>query len=166
MWDKFGEFDSAEEINRAAAAQREEGDVEAIKLLAKENGIDEEDAVDFAEGIVDELTTTKMAAVGKLEMEAADLNITGVLADWVDELKALCMKEDIFAVAVRRKGKELAGYIALTAETGYEHRAIVDKRITEKTKKIKSIVGSHEFAIGIPNQAERKALARKYYMEV
>lgn len=166
MFDKFGEFDSAEEINRVAAAQREEGDIEAIKLLAKENGIDEEDAVDFAEGVVEELTTTKMAAIGKLEVEAADLNITGVLMDWVNELKALCMKEEIFAVSVRRKGKELAGFIALTAETGYEHRAVVDKRIVEKAGKIKSIVGSHEFAIGIPNQAERKMLARKYYMEV
>lgn len=166
MWDKFGEFDSVEELNRAAAAQLAEGDIEAIKLLAKENGIDEEDAEDYADGILKELTTVKLAAIGKLEIEAADLNITGVLADWVDELKALCMKEDIFAVAVRRKGKELAGYIALTAETGYEHRAVVDKRIVEKAGKIKSIVGSHEFAIGIPNQAERKALARKYYMEV
>ena len=28
MFDKFGEFDSAEELNRAAAAQRDEGDEE------------------------------------------------------------------------------------------------------------------------------------------
>lgn len=31
MFDKFGEFDSYEEINRAAKAQLEEGDLEAIK---------------------------------------------------------------------------------------------------------------------------------------
>ena len=30
MFDKFGEFDSADEMNRAAAAQRKEGDNEAI----------------------------------------------------------------------------------------------------------------------------------------
>ena len=29
MFDKFGEFDSVEEINRAAAAQKEEGDEDA-----------------------------------------------------------------------------------------------------------------------------------------
>ena len=47
MFDKFGEFDSVEELNRAAAAQREEGDEEALFLLAKENGIDKEDAEDY-----------------------------------------------------------------------------------------------------------------------
>ena len=40
MWDKFGEFDSAEELNRAAAAQKAEGDREALIMLAEENGID------------------------------------------------------------------------------------------------------------------------------
>ena len=44
MFDKFGEFDSAEELNRAAAAQKKEGDYEAIYALAKEDGIDREEA--------------------------------------------------------------------------------------------------------------------------
>ena len=44
MWDKFGEFDSAEELNRAAAAQKAEGDREALIMLAEENGIDRDDA--------------------------------------------------------------------------------------------------------------------------
>lgn len=35
MFDKFGEFDSAEEINRAAAAQLKEGDLDAIKTIAE-----------------------------------------------------------------------------------------------------------------------------------
>ena len=48
MFDKFGEFDSYEEINRAAKAQLEEGDLEAIKTIAEENGLDPEDAEDFA----------------------------------------------------------------------------------------------------------------------
>ena len=45
MFDKFGEFDSVEELNRAAAAQKAEGDEQALVLLAQENGIDKEDAV-------------------------------------------------------------------------------------------------------------------------
>ena len=44
MFDKFGEFDSYEEINRAAKAQLEEGDLEAIRTIAEENGLDPEDA--------------------------------------------------------------------------------------------------------------------------
>ena len=35
MFDKFGIFDSAEELNRAAAAQLSEGDTEALFALAQ-----------------------------------------------------------------------------------------------------------------------------------
>ena len=35
MFEKFGEFDSYEEINRAAAAQLAEGDTEAIYAIER-----------------------------------------------------------------------------------------------------------------------------------
>ena len=79
MFDKFGEFDSAEEINRAAAARRAEGDTEALMQIAIENGIDKEDAKDYADGIVGELTTPLLAALGKLEVESRELKLAGVL---------------------------------------------------------------------------------------
>ena len=164
MFDKFGEFNSAEEINRAALAQRDEGDEEALKILAKENGIDEEEVEDFIDCCMDELVSPLTAAVGKLDVECEELKIAGVLKDWVDELKIRCMNDEAFARAVRKKGKELAGFIALTAETGYKNRAIVDKRIVDKCKTIKGIVGSHEFSIGIPDVATRKELAQQYYI--
>ena len=75
MWDKFGEFDSAEELNRAAAAQKAEGDREVLIMLAEENGIDRDDAEDYLDGAVDELATPLMAAVGKLQVEAAALEL-------------------------------------------------------------------------------------------
>lgn len=76
MWDKFGEFDSWEEINRAAKAQLEEGDMDAVRAIAKENGIDPEDAEDFCTGTIEELTVPALAAVGKLEVESKDLQLT------------------------------------------------------------------------------------------
>ena len=163
MFDKFGEFDSAEEINRAAAAQKAEGDTEAVMTIAAENGIDKEDAEDYLDGVVEELTTPLLAALGKLKIEKEDLKLTGVLSDWVDELNTMCTESPAFAASVRKKGKELAGYIALTADSGYKHRAVVDKRIVEKTT-IKDIIGNHEFAIGIPNKKTRRAIAEKYYL--
>ena len=65
MFDKFGEFDSCEELNRAAAAQFKEGDDEALIALAEENGIDREDVQDYIDGIAGELATPLMAAYGK-----------------------------------------------------------------------------------------------------
>lgn len=163
MFDKFGEFDSVEELNRAAAAQKAEGDREALILLAAENGIDKEDAEDYMDGITPELATDLQAAIGKLRVESADLKLSGILMDWVNELIDLCVNDSDFRAAVRKKGKDLAGYIALTAETGYENRCVVDKRIVGKAKKIKSIIGSHEFSIGIPDKKTRRELALKYY---
>ena len=68
LFEKFGEFDSAEELNRAAAAQLAEGDIDAIYGIAEENGIDREDAEDYIDGAAPELCTPIMAALGKLKV--------------------------------------------------------------------------------------------------
>lgn len=164
MYEKFGEFDSAAEINKVAATKRGEGDEDALIQLAIENGLDKEDAEDYMDGVIDILVTPVQAAVGKLKLEAKDLKLTGVLMDWVQELIEKSMNEPEMAAAVRKKGKELAGYIALTADEGYKARAVVDKRIVAKCGALKKIVGNHEFSIGIPNKAQRKQLMDRYYL--
>lgn len=160
LFEKFGEFDSVEELNREAAAQKEEGDEEALVALAVENGLTREDAEDYMDDVTQELATDLQAAVGKLRLESEELKLSGILKDWVNELMDMCINNVQFRAAVRKKGKELAGYIALTAEKGYENRCVVDKRIVDKAKKIKSIVGSHEFSIGIPDKKTRREIAR------
>ena len=164
MFEKFGEFDSVEEINRAAAAQKEEGDEEAVVTIALENGLSRDDAEDYMDDCTDGLATPLQAAVGKLRLESEDLKLSGVLMDWVNELMDLCIDDTDFQRAVRKKGKDLAGFIALTAEKGFEQRCLVDKRIVEKTKEVKKIAGSHDFAIGIPDKKTRKELAKEYYL--
>ena len=166
MYEKFGEFDSFEELNRAAAAQKAEDDEEALFALAQENGLDKEDVEDYLDGIVEELATVSMAAIGKLKLEKEDLKLGGVLSDWVDELMEMCMESQELAAAVRKKGKDLAGYLAATADSGWKNRVIVDKRIVNKTKEVKKIIGTHEFAIGIPDRKTRRELARAYYLKV
>ena len=103
MFDKFGEFDSSDEINRAAAAQRREGDYEAILAIAEENGIDPEDAQDFIDGNVTALVTPLTAAFGKLEM----------------------------AEAVRRRGKSLKGCIAALLTWSFKNQRPVPKEIAK-----------------------------------
>ena len=88
MWAKFGELDSAEEINRIAAAELQEGDVDALKKLAEENGLDKDDVEDYIDGLIDTLTTLELAAVGKLDVEMEHLNVKGILKDWVDEQRS------------------------------------------------------------------------------
>ena len=69
MFERFGEFDSAEEINLTAEGLKTEGDMESLLVLAEENGIDKEDAKDYWGGYTDTLTTTLGAAIGKIDME-------------------------------------------------------------------------------------------------
>ena len=41
MYEIFGEFNGVDELNESALGLRNEGDLENIKVLAKENGIPE-----------------------------------------------------------------------------------------------------------------------------
>ena len=65
LFERFGEFDSVEELNMTAEGLKEEGDLESLKVLAVENGLSEYDAEDYAAGDVEELASKQMAAVGK-----------------------------------------------------------------------------------------------------
>ena len=158
MWDKFGEFDSWEEINRAAKAQLEEGDMDAVRAIAEENGIDPEDAEDFCTGTIDELTVPALAAVGKLEVEAKDLKITGMLEDWKDLVEHMCLESPKMALAVRRKGKSLKDCMAKIMKESSEKRARMDDRIA-KAAGIPTPV-----YIGTATKARIKEIARDYYL--
>ena len=164
MFEKFGEFDSVEELNRAAAAQLAEGDREALLLLAEENGIDREDAEDYMDGVMPELATPLMAAIGKLKLEKEEYRLKGILAEWADDFAGMCGEDPAMCAGVRRKGKGLDRYMALLVERGYQDRVDVDDRITKQTEKVRKIVGAHPLSIGVPDRRTRKELAEQYYL--
>lgn len=164
MFDKFGEFNSAAEINEVAEKLKTEGDESSLIALAEENGIDKEDAEDYMDGCTDVLATPLMAAVGKLSLEKKEYKLGGVLLDWIDDLIDMCSENKEMVAGVRRKGRGLDGYIALLAESGYKNRCEVDKRIVSKAPTIKKIIGNHEFSIGIPDKRTRRELAESYYL--
>ena len=72
MFDKFGEFDSCEELNMAAEGLKTKGDIENLHKLAEENGLDIEDTDDYIDGVTTELTTPAIAASGKIRLEIAE----------------------------------------------------------------------------------------------
>ena len=127
MFDIFGEFDSAEEINEAAAAQLAEGDIEAIMTIARENGIDADDAQDYIDGTTDELCSQLMAAFGKIEVEAAELKPKEIIEDWVNYIKKRCTESEDMARAVRSEGKRVKGCIAMLLKWSWENSYSVDK---------------------------------------
>lgn len=126
MFDKFGEFDSVEELNRAAAGLRAEGDWKSLRELAKENGIDKEDAEDYIKGDVPELASVSMAAYGKLYVEEQNAKtnkgeemIARVL---FQAARSLCLRP-VFCEAVMHKGKRLMDVYKAMREVAGKHKS-------------------------------------------
>ncbi len=158
MWDRFGEFDSAGEINELAVNLRKEGDADSLKELARENGIDPELAEAFLEGELLYLCDDMAAAIGKIEIEAAELKPVEIMADWVEYLKARCFEDTETARAVRKKGKSLKGAIAALLSWSYKNQREIDKDI----KKAAGI--NVKVTDGTPGMARAKQLMAEYYL--
>lgn len=159
MFDRFGEFDSAAEINETAVNLRKEGDRESLKVLAKENGIEEDALEAFLDGtllyICDEMT----AAIGKIEVEAKQVKCAEILEDWVEYIKAQCFEKPEIANAVRRKGKSLEGCIAEILKWSFKNQIPVDKKIMKAAG-----VTAGRCTLGIPGMARAKQIITKYYI--
>lgn len=159
MFDKFGEFDSCEELNEAAAGQLEQGDYEALIELAKENGIDEEDARDYIDGAADELANPLMAAYGKLDIEAKELEPYEIMEDWLQYIKVRCQESEEMAGAVRRKGKSLKGCIGALLSWSFKHQHEIDKDILTAAG-----VRAGRCTLGIPGMGRAKKIITEYYL--
>lgn len=159
MFEKFGEFDSWEEINKAAEGQKAEGDEEALLILAKENGIDKEDAEDYFDGAIQELCTPLTAAFGKLDVENEDLKPIDIMDDWYKYIMTLVAADEQMAIAVRKKGKSLKGCIAKLLKWSFEHQQKVDKDILQAAG-----VSASKVTIGIPGMGTAHKIIKEYYL--
>ena len=159
MWDRFGEFNSAAEINELAVNLRKEGDADSLKELARENGIDPDLAEAFLDGELLYLCDDMAAAIGKIEIEAAELKPVEIMADWVEYLKSRCFEDVETARAVRRKGKSLKSAIAALLTWSFKNQQTVDKDIIKAAG-----VSAGKVTLGIPGMARAKQLMAEYYL--
>ena len=159
MFDRFGEFDSHEEINELAENLFNEGDLESISVLAKENGIDADMVEAYVSGDTDQLCDVLDAALGKLEVEEKDLKPQELMSDWLDYLKSQCMENDELARAVRKKNKSLKGCIGALLVWSFGHQQPIDKEILKAAK-----VNASRVTFGIPGMARAKQIIREYYL--
>lgn len=159
LYEKYGEFDSYEEINEAAANQKAQGDLEAVKEIAKENGIDEMDLEDFLNGDVDTLCTLTSAAAGKLTVEKEELEMVELMSDWEMWIEKECQENPDFAAAVRKKGKSLAGVMAKLMDYAFSNAIDVPREILKHSKNKASKV-----TFGVPGMTTVARLIREYYL--
>ena len=158
MFDKFGEFDSAKELNELAQNLFNEGDADSIRSLAKENGIEAAVAEMYISGDLPDLVDAEDAAIGKIEVEEKDLKPKDIMVDWVEYIKTQAMEDKKMAVAIRRKGKNLKGCIAALLTWAFSHQQEVNKDILKEAK-----VKASKVTLGMPGRAEAKKIIKKYY---
>lgn len=159
MYERFGEFNSAEEINETAVNLRREGDTESIKVLAKENGIDEDVVEVFLDGALLYLCDVMTAAIGKIDIEAEDMKAKEIMADWADYIKARCFEDENMARAVRRKDKSLKGCIGELLKWSFKNQIPVDASIMKAAG-----VTAGRCTLGIPGMGTAKQIITKYYL--
>lgn len=108
MYEIFGEFDSAEELNLCAAGLKAEGDKDNLLVLAKENGIDESLVTMYLEDATQTFIDIFGAMCGKLEVERKE-GKTGIAPAQaiIDYLSITGFEKEELAIAIRRKGKSL-----------------------------------------------------------
>lgn len=159
MFEKFGNFNTYEEINASAEGLKNEGDTENLYVLAAENGIDKELAQMYAEGEIPCLCDIQSAAIGKLDIEAAELKTDEIMADWVEYIKGCIAKDDKMAAAVRNSSKSLKSCITELLKWSFKNAKPVDKDILKAAgPKYQGVT------LGIPGIGRAKKIIRDYYL--
>lgn len=159
MFDKFGEMDTFREINELAENLFNEGDTASIKTMAKENGIDKEYVEMYLSGDIPVLCDAMTAALGKIDVEVADLKPKEIMKDWVEYLRGQCMENELLAFNVRKKGKSLKGCIAALLMWSFKNQQPIDKGIIKAAG-----VSAGKVTLGIPGMARAKQIITDYYM--
>lgn len=156
MFDKFGKM-NYDELIRTAKAEKEEGDEEALIALAQENGLDQEDAEDYMDDLTEVLCTPREAAVARIEMEAKDLEVSGIWEEWKGCVLEMCMQEEELACAVCRKNRSLLGLFGKLLKLGFDSKQRVDKRICKEAGLNDSVY------TGIPTRQQVAETISNYY---
>lgn len=159
MFEKFGEMSSYKELNELADNLFNEGDVESLKEMAKENGIGSEYVEMYLQGEIPELCDSLTAALGKIDVETEELKPKEIMEDWVEYLRGQCMENEILAHQVRKKGKSLKGCIAALLSWSFKNQNTVDKDIVKAAG-----VSAGRVTLGIPGMGRAKKIITEYYM--
>ena len=127
MYEKFGEFNSVEELNEAAAGFLAEGDLKSIREMAEENGLDGEDAEDYINGDIPELASVYSASFGKLELEEKEIAKKKIvermpLLTILQMAKGMCT-DGAMAAAVMGKGKRIEKIYGLMRKGAEKHKS-------------------------------------------
>ena len=113
----------------------------------------------FCAGEIQELCDPMTAALGKIEVESAEMQPKEIMEDWVEYLKSQCMENELMAYSVRKKGKSLKGCIAALLKWSFGNQIPVEKEILKAAG-----VTAGRVTLGIPGMGTAKRIIREYYL--
>ncbi|MDE6210108.1 MAG: hypothetical protein K2M73_10620 [Lachnospiraceae bacterium] len=165
MFEKYGYFETAEEINKKATELLAAGDKTGVMELAKENGIEEEIADIFCSGSgeIDYICDDETAAIGKIDIEVVELQPQEIFKDWVEYIKASILKDKNIAIAVRKKDKSLKECISKILLWSFKNSYDVDKDIIKAAQKENKNIPDN-IRLGIPGMGTVKKMIREYFL--
>ena len=149
-------YTNIEELNTKAAELLVNKNYDGIRELAKENGIDTEDAEDYIDGVINILATPLTAAYGKLDLEEKDLKLSGLLKDWKGYIALLCSEDTAVCEAVL--SKDMAGCMGKILKHSFDTKEKVSDRIC------KAAGLKNDVYMGVPSAADVKKIIREYYL--
>ena len=163
LYEKFGEFDSIEEINKAAEGLKAEGDLESLKAMAAENGIDPDDTDDYIHGEIDKLVLNAASgAFSKLQVEIETnkklYEDQELISDWIGLIRSEIIENEAFARAVRKKGKSLIGCLGSVLKWSFGHQVELQKELTQAANV------NARVTLGVPGMRTAKSLIMSYYL--
>ena len=158
MFDGFGEFNSADEINLAAEGLIFEKDIESLYKLAEENGI-ERYCCDIAiESNTPIICDTVSAAIGKLDIESHEMKLKELMVDWVEYIKEQCFENEAVAKNVRNSKYHLEECISRILAWSFKNAEEVPKKICEAAG-----IKNANVKFGIPGMKTVKKIIDEYY---
>lgn len=163
MFEKFGNFNTYQEINATAEGLKNEGDTENLYIMAAENGIDKETVQMYLDGEIPFLCDIQSAAIGKLEKEEEELKAAGIMtteimSDWVEYIKACAAKDNHMAAAVRAGNKNLKECIVELLKWSFKNAKPMNEDLLKAA-------GVHQkCTLGIPGMGRAKKIIREYYL--
>lgn len=149
MFDKFGEFESAEELNAAAEGFKTEGDLESLMALAEKNGLDPDDAQDYADGVTDSLATKRTAAMGRIALQKEQ-----ELERYIAMAQTMAASDEDIQIQIMKKGKRLQEMHEITLDVARKKAEELYKKNPKERKPIS--------AKGFETDMQVKKMIRSY----
>ena len=157
MFKRFGKM-TFDDLNKTAEGLKMEGDIESLILLAEENGLEKDDAEDYADGVVDTLATPLEAAMGKIKVESEHLNLgcSTTLSGMCDLITYVISRDEKMQIAVHDPEKSLAKCLGkLVAEASRTRYKLPDE--------IATAAGIPTVYMGDISKEHAKEIIKAYY---